>query len=306
MAVQPSDLKNFHHKGLLSFLHLNARSLENKHDDLHYLINATDISFDAIMVCETWYKNSSVPFLSHDYQTFALNRPLQHGGGVMLLMKNSFNVNPVPEFTESTDDYEIVTARDNSQFFSVLYRPPKGDLKNFLLFLESLLDFISLNKYSLFLGGDLNIDILKTSKAKNDFLSILESYGFLNIINEPTRVTSVSATLLDLFITNTDKSVSSCGALASDISDHLPIFAFIHVKDYPAPSNDPPICRQDITQSSLASFRADVQCHDWSHVLSSTDVNAMYKALVCQITDLYQKHFPSVARRRNRKSRKRG
>ena len=49
----------------------------------------------------------------------------------------------------------------------------------------------------------------------------MNSYGLTNLITNPTRVTSSSATLLDHFITSNDTSEFQSFILTCDISDHF-------------------------------------------------------------------------------------
>ena len=39
------------------------------------------------------------------------------------------------------------------------------------------------------LMGDMNINLLKNSNTVKDYLLILSSYGYVSLINQPTRVT---------------------------------------------------------------------------------------------------------------------
>ena len=72
--------------------------------------------------------------------------------------------------------------------------------------------------------GDFNIDMNKpdssTLKLKNTFMS----YAFNPLINNPTRITITSKTLLDNIFSNTlDQNNFTNGIIYYDKSDHLPI-----------------------------------------------------------------------------------
>jgi hypothetical protein len=75
--------------------------------------------------------------------------------------------------------------------------------------------------------GDLNCDISKFPQDSNarklQFLSSL--YQLDQLINEPTRVTSTSATLIDLFFTNKQQNIMQSGVVHIGISDHSLIYA---------------------------------------------------------------------------------
>lgn len=304
MAVEPSNLQCNNARKCMCILHVNARSLENKHEILELLLESSGVSFDAIMVSETWYTKDSIPFFYPNYRCFVLSRPERRGGGLLLLVKKRQNLQTVEEFTISNINYEVLTVADGSKIFSVVYRPPNADSHAFLSFLETFLDFVSINKYSLFLGGDINIDQIKPSKLRNEFLSVLESYGFMNVITVPTRITTSSESLVDLFITNIGNFVVNSGTLAYEISDHLPIFTIIQDEKENRVEGMAPTCYQNVTSATLNSFRNDILNHNWNEVISKTDADSMYNALISDVVRIYKTHFPYVTAPKLKKSRK--
>ncbi|KAL3268374.1 hypothetical protein HHI36_007490, partial [Cryptolaemus montrouzieri] len=44
---------------------------------------------------------------------------------------------------------------------------------------------------------DLNIDILSKGHQKQEYLNLMSKYGYISLINNPTRVTPTTATCLD-------------------------------------------------------------------------------------------------------------
>lgn len=304
MAVKPSSLKHLPGYDHLSFLHVNARSLESKHDEFELFLASTGVPFDIIMVSETWYTKYSVPFAQPGYQGFALNRSQRKGGGVLLLAKAELNVSIIDEFSVSNANFEVLSVRSRSNIFCVVYRPPDANIHTFFCFLEEYFDFIRSNKYSLFLAGDFNIDMLKTSRDQIELSALLQSNGFVNTIVNSTRITHSSNTLIDLFITNTDRKNLCSGSIASDMSDHLPIFTFIENEVPTKRIIDPPQRFQDINSASLDAFRNEVEAHDWRQVFRKHDSNSMYETFIAELRTLYNKHFPYVVRHRSNKSRK--
>ena len=75
--------------------------------------------------------------------------------------------------------------------------------------------------------GDLNCDVSKfppdAHTRRLQFLSCV--YQLEQLINEPTRVTRTSATLIDLIFTNKKENISKSGVIHLGISDHSLIFA---------------------------------------------------------------------------------
>ena len=75
--------------------------------------------------------------------------------------------------------------------------------------------------------GDLNCDVSKfppdAHTRRLQFLSCV--YQLEQLINEPTRVTRASATLIDLIFTNRNENIVKSGVIHLGISDHSLAFA---------------------------------------------------------------------------------
>ena len=117
----------------------------------------------------------------------------------------------------------------------VCYRPPNYNsiVNNALLeHLQFCLDEI--NKIPgtfVLLFGDFNADfVMGETLPNNDFGSYLykwlECNGLFQVINEPTRITARSATLLDLIITNSPGYFVNSGAISPPSNcDHSLVYA---------------------------------------------------------------------------------
>ncbi len=71
------------------------------------------------------------------------------------------------------------------------------------LFSNSLSEMV--NDYErIFLYGDFNIDVLKYNSSTQvaEYIDLLFSFGFLQIVTKPTRVSDTSATLINHVLTN--------------------------------------------------------------------------------------------------------
>ena len=85
-----------------------------------------------------------------------------------------------------------------------MYRPPNTDIKLFNDNLEAILDTIKKENKTCYIMGDFNINILNhdTNIPTSEFVDTMFSYGYLPLINRPTRVCSTTATLIDNIYTN--------------------------------------------------------------------------------------------------------
>jgi len=118
--------------------------------------------------------------------------------------------------------------------------------------------------------GDINENQLNPSNHK--FKDILCLNNLSNVINEPTRVTDCSSTLIDpIAITNTLQHLHS-GIFETDksISDHFGTYIYI---DIDLPKNAP--YKRKIWRYQYANFRelnAAITSYDWSY-LHTGDLN---------------------------------
>ena len=75
--------------------------------------------------------------------------------------------------------------------------------------------------------GDFNLNVLDYNKNEKvtKFLNLTFEYGFVPVINKPTRVTKNTATATDYIITNSllHRTINTA-ILKLDISDRFPIF----------------------------------------------------------------------------------
>ena len=110
-----------------------------------------------------------------------------------------------------------------------LYRPPSGDLKKAILYLEECLSSLNLSKANLFILGDMNVNYKNKSAPNFRKLNFfLQSNGLTQCVHNTTRNTDKTKSLLDLAISNSN-FVSQAGTLEHFISDYQPIFV-LHKK----------------------------------------------------------------------------
>ncbi|RWR99923.1 RNA-directed DNA polymerase from mobile element jockey-like protein, partial [Dinothrombium tinctorium] len=116
---------------------------------------------------------------------------------------------------------------------TVIYNPQQSEL--FLDNFQSLLDMTSL--YEHLILGDMNYDLLKPGDIKK-ILRLTKDKGFVQLINEPTRITYTTESLIDHIYTNRNDMISTSGVIKLDISDHFAVFV---CRKKPKPSTNPTI-----------------------------------------------------------------
>ena len=101
-----------------------------------------------------------------------------------------------------------------------VYRPPQGDIDEFIHVLENIFQLTDLSKIEVYIMGDVNIDFKdKKHITTKKVLAFFKPYGFNQVIKEPTRYSTDKASLLDVFITNSNNIFNS-GVCDVNVSDH--------------------------------------------------------------------------------------
>ena len=72
-------------------------------------------------------------------------------------------------------------------------------------------------------------------------VNLIETHQLSQLINQPTRVTEETRTLIDLFITNSEESILHSGVYPLSISDHKLIYA---VRKISIPRSSPGISKR--------------------------------------------------------------
>lgn len=145
-------------------------------------------------------------------------------------VKNSINFSTRHDL--NVDDLEnlcVEIQNPRSKPFLVVtwYRPPDsltGIFESFEILLRKL-DSFNIEYHLL---GDINCN-LAVSRYDNDtrkLVSITDIYGLHQLINEPTRITETSQTLIDLIYTNCPDKIVCSGVRHIGISDHSIVFAY--------------------------------------------------------------------------------
>lgn len=145
--------------------------------------------------------------------------------------------------------------------------------------------------------------------SKTTFLFyLITSNNFCNFINSPTRVTSSSSTLLDVFVTNQEVSSVSAGVLEYSLSDHLPIFMLINNITYQKieseNENRRTIRIRSINSATLEKFRETISNTNWDPVFSATSADEAYNEFLAIFKKIYENSFPYRQLKQAKKNRK--
>jgi hypothetical protein len=270
-----------------SLLHLNARSLLGNLDKLKILLSNIKKPFSVIGITETWLNDQTHDLVDISGYKFVSNhRTTKPGGGVGLYLQNSLEYKLCSKCNYTNPDLiesifvEICIPNGKNIIVGTVYRPPNQNVAAFLEKFNEIISIISKDNKPCYVMGDFNLDLLHYNHhaLTQEFVDNLFSQMFFPLITKPTRLTSHSATLLDNIFTNNPTRKILNSILLNDISDHLPVFAYIY--------NGPLLynrfkktMKRNFSKSNLSKFQSFLAQTNCSNNLSKQDPNEAYNTL---------------------------
>lgn len=281
-------------KNSLKIIHFNSRSILNKIDEVELIVASKNP--DIICVSETWlkpeYTNNAVSLIG--YNLLRHDRSVNRGGGVCIYFKNKTANIIEKSSTKSSIEYLIVQLpyKNCKLLIGVFYIPPQFSNNTTTLDeLDNILQKYSTQYDNLLFTGDFNIDLLKNNNYSNNFVQILKDQG-LSVLNEtiPTHVSSLSSSLLDIFITNNpDKSSLYEQCSIPSISDHELISCSYALLNE--------VCNDHFSYRDYNSFNFNLfentfYTLDWSAIDFATNIDEKLHIFNTYIYQLYDASVP--------------
>ena len=145
-------------------------------------------------------------------------------------MRSIINFSPRPDLSSPLlENLSIEIGKPSSKPFivSTWYRPPDVTSDKFSYF-ESFIGRLDAGNVEYYLLGDLNCELGGAVLDRNSRLltDIADLYGMHQLINEPTRITESSSTIIDHIFANIPDKIVSSVVLHVGIRDHSLIYAF--------------------------------------------------------------------------------
>lgn len=205
--------------------HLNVGSLTAHFDIVKRFI--ADVQLDVFVVTETWL-NSAISSEIVSLQEFVFYRVDRmffngRGGGVGIFIRKSLHHRVIYRTTGVHIEQLWVTINVSKQKYVIaaIYRPQNSKVLNFLEELENSMSEVMPDGDVVTILGDMNINLLQDTPAANHYKNFLESYDLSQLIEEPTRITSRTQTLIDHVVTSDKAQVSDISVVHVDgISDN--------------------------------------------------------------------------------------
>lgn len=278
-------------------LYFNARSIRNKLSDLEsYIANSSEPA-DVICVTESWLKPNDT-FVFSGYIVLRKDRENQKGGGCIIMIKSSLNINYVELSATCSIEIEFIaidicTSQEKTRL-AVIYSPPncKSTQKDEILrFFNEILDV----KYTCVLVGDLNCPHIDwtngmaptTYELENQILEELTSLGMMQLITERTHQ---NGNILDVLACNNTCSIRSF-EVAEPISptcDHFSIEFELQISKLTTCMSR----KNNFSKADYDGMRTFFTDLDWEFVMDHGDIEAQYTNFIEAVHFAIQEFVP--------------
>ena len=279
----------------LSVLQLNGRSIVKNFDNLKLLLKSIHNTFDVISICETWFNEFNMNlFELQGYTSFHTIRNHKKAGGVSIYIKSSFSTNKIVILSLSNLYIDTITIEikldTRNIIISSIYRSPSLEKDSFVYLNNCIEKFNVYNGKHIFLCGDFNIDILKANTITDYFLNTLQLQNLFKSINQPTRISNNSSTLIDNIFYNGNFSYISSGILQYEFTDHLPIFILMKLNKirFKCKQNVPIITHNINNTNNVNKLMKELNETNWTFI-KSEDINISLDLFITHFSKIYDK-----------------
>ena len=266
----------------LKVAHLNIRSLKNRSHIVQMRDLMREKDYDIFAVSESWLNSTvtNAEIEMEGYKVTRLDRLDKIGGGVCVYTRATLKVKRLKDISGISESgfhqlwMQVQLNHLKSFVFCVTYRPDYCPVSCFVDdFMDNYSQALTLGK-PLLITGDLNCNLLEPGCSEAvALLDFCKSVNLTQLINEPTRVTETSSTLLDVIITSNVNLVESFGVLPCHISDHYLVHVTLKLKILKPPPRF--VKMRSFRHYDGQQFVADLVRIPWDEVALVDDVSEM-------------------------------
>ena len=207
----------------------NIDGVTSNFDRLHTELSTLKNQFSVITLAETNIDSThkdlfKLPGYQSVFQSKILHK--HKGSGLGIYLNENFVFDTLAEHSQCSRDIESlfikITNTSQPLTVGVVYRPPNGNIVNFLMQFENLLE--SLPDSNVIITGDFNINLHQPINVK-EFENRFFGHGFVPIISLATHFKpGCNPSCIDNIFVNTPGNIIISGVSENTISHHHPIF----------------------------------------------------------------------------------
>ena len=212
----------------IKMAHLNIRSLKSREHFILLQHTIEEHKFDIFTLSETWLDSTVDSHVMQipGFQFFRQDRgDHKSGGGLGIFIRDTFEVSCFEELsTVSNDNFQqlwikVQVQKCKSLILCTVYRPPNTSMACIEALTCNFVELLHLG-YDIIILGDLNCDLTNDTTPSRIISDFCDTLNLVQLVNEPTRITEFTQTVIDLVMTTNTNLIDSCSVLTSSISDH--------------------------------------------------------------------------------------
>ena len=279
----------------------NCQGLRTAYSSLCEILSSLDKKPCIVGLCETFVSSKSLPwdFSFPGYICERRERTTMERGGLGLLISEGTqywvrdDLSLWLEGRIETLFIEIKNEGERNLILGLIYKNPSCDISFFLDEFEPLLDKINNENKNKFMMGDFNIDLLKRANS-SDFVNMMVSHDSFPLVTIPTRISHLSASLIDNFFVNGGLlERSQADVVVSDGSDHLLLISKIKLNQSKENKrNERASFYREMNNKNLKSFANMMDETNFSRVIKEKCPNTAYDLFSEIVTNVMNETCP--------------
>ena len=297
-------------------LSLNIQSLPSKFSEFTDLLSQfpPDKTPDVVCIQETWkiIDNSFFPLINyHPLETNT--RQVSRGGGVGIYVKENLSFKVLKNYSIFYERIfeslfvEITFENGKKIIVGSVYCPPKApgltftqQFAQFSEVLTNLLAVLSGNSEQVFIYGDFNLNVLEIENNNfiSEYVETVFSFGFLQLVTRPTRISENSASIIDHILTNSNVQEHETFIICSKLSDHFPVahqLNFAKIKQQKITFET-----RSLTEHNINKFKAAIRDYNWTHVSNQECAQEATNNFLATFDALFNAFFPITVKKFNK------
>jgi len=293
-------------KGLTLCSH-NVNHILNKIDELKLFLECDHPQLDVYGLSETFLTDCIHDDLIrvYGYQTIRKDRKYGKGGGLIVYIKNQIHykrrqdLEALADVTTTEVIWVELKLPNKSLLIAQVYRPPRPEqtfTRQWLNCLENSLQLAYSENKHIVVMGDVNIDLWKPHPLDTKWLEICSTFGLVQTITEPTRVTKFSESLIDHICISEDAKVLYHKVVKYSISDHFPVLVKLDMKNGLSTPKYIELKYRNLKKYNHESLSVDLENAVWPDC-TNTNVNEATDQFTVMLTAIVNKHFPQISKR---------
>ena len=178
-----------------------------------------------------------------------------------------------------------------------IYKPPCTVDNIFTTDMTRMLELLVIDYDNIMIAGDMNFNILKgTSKQTESLRNIMDSFGLIHLVKNPTCFKGDSPSLLDVILTNRPRCFQYTGTILDGVSDfHATVVTTL--KSQMIIPTTKILRNRSYKHFNKQIFIEDLERNNMQTCTNLNNINAAWKFFCDGFTDTLDEHAPIKERR---------